>query len=167
MAKFQSTHPQRMRLLPQMIFPGQPCFNPRIRKGVDIMKVNFHIILKVSIHASAKDATFNHKKIDEANRFQSTHPQRMRQQRFVNAGYFEMFQSRHPQRMRLSIIKTIGPVRSFNPRIRKGCDFLPVPSSFSIMVSIHASAKDATSCLWKALLITLLTYIFANDKVEK
>ena len=34
-------------------------------------------------------------------------------------------------------------------------------------VSIHASVKDATPCLWKALLMTLLNCNFANDKVEK
>ena len=43
----------------------------------------------------------------------------------------------------------------------------PSSSSSGKGVSIHASVKDATPCLWKALLITLLTYNFANDKVEK
>ena len=34
-------------------------------------------------------------------------------------------------------------------------------------VSIHAPVKDATACLWKALLITFSAYNFANNKVYK
>ena len=36
-----------------------------------------------------------------------------------------------------------------------------------IDVSIHAPVKDATACLWKALLITFSAYNFANNKVYK
>lgn len=53
------------------------------------------------------------------------HPQRMRQLLKHHIKDSRVFQSTHPQRMRRrrAVVRT-KPDRSFNPRIRKGCDFM-------------------------------------------
>ena len=62
---------------------------------------------------------------------------------------------------------TIYKSWGFNPRTRKGCDWANWKYYVRYSVSIHAPVKDATTCLWKALLITFSAYNFANNKVYK
>ena len=64
-----------------------------------------------------------------------------------------MFQSTHPQRMRLAARATNDNGQGFNPRIRKGCDFTASKTLPDLLVSIHASAKDATYWGWLFLFV--------------
>gem|GEM_PF-3722363 len=76
---FQSTHPQRMRPYADSLVAYTMGFNPRIRKGCDGHVIQGCKFLGVSIHASAKDATcYRLSDSTSHQRFQSTHPQRMR-----------------------------------------------------------------------------------------
>ena len=46
--------------------------------------------------------------------------------------------------MRRILVIITFKYKSFNPRIRKGCDFIMFRSFDGVPVSIHASVKDAT-----------------------
>ena len=124
--------------------------------------------LGVSIHAPTKGATFFRGAVEIADGFQSTHPQRVRQEQVVEVLAPRMFQSTHPQRVRpggriaedhrhhVSIhAPTKGATRkawsmscnmpSFNPRTHKGCDLFSICTLIKILrVSIHAPTKGAT-----------------------
>ena len=98
-------------------------FNPRLREGGD-----YHVLWQdtheaISIHASAKEATkMLDKVIGDRFGFQSTPPRRRRPYGFDNK-QGEM---------------------DFNPRLREGGDTISCRSRFSCIISIHASAKEAT-----------------------
>ncbi|WP_236716822.1 hypothetical protein, partial [Streptococcus agalactiae] len=77
----------------------------------------------ISIHAPAKGAT----------------------KWYNRRSYKERFQSTHPQRVRQLLRKNTAKIYYFNPRTRKGCDV----EHFAFMriildISIHAPAKGAT-----------------------
>ena len=102
--KFQSTHPQGVRLL--LLFPplrSFTCFNPRTRRGCDHVPRQLHHVLgRVSIHAPAGGATLvAWADYIPERRFQSTHPQGVR---------------------RDSISPDMLILLCFNPRTRRGCD---------------------------------------------
>ena len=141
---FQSTHPRRMRHL---------------------LLLYYKYRLIISIHASKKDATLLHRlsisnhidfnpRIQEGCdsicchpnfstfRFQSTHPRRMRQLTIPLITSLAVFQSTHPRRMR--------------PVIGNG---LMVGS----IISIHASKKDATSCLT----FTSFSISYFNPRIQE
>ena len=110
---------------------SQVFFNPRLREGGDLVLVLRVLASVFSIHASAKEATFEHllRVLDE-HIFQSTPPRRRRQCFRILNIYSICFQSTPPRRRRLrqsdfSIIITI-----FNPRLREGGDF-PYASKLS------------------------------------
>ena len=107
-------------------------------------------VLIVSIHASAKDATFSIRARAMPSLFQSTHPQRMRLLVGMTGSIYSMFQSTHPQRMRPT-----NRFEAFNSLIvsihasAKDATQAPYTSYLNEKVSIHASAKDATrSCAY-------------------
>ena len=56
-----------------------------------------------------------------------------------------MFQSTRPRGTRRSSAEGGKPSAGFNPRVREGRDHLDAAYCFSKEVSIHASARDATS----------------------
>ena len=98
-------------------------FNPRICKRCD---VNTHIgevsNIKVSIHASVKDATISIQKIERS----------------------KSFNPRICKRCDLISINIAKIINSFNPRICKRCDYETKTINDAGHVSIHASVKDAT-----------------------
>ena len=54
---FQSTPPRRRRLVTDFLGARWPNFNPRLREGGDIIVIKKMLLLQISIHASAKEAT--------------------------------------------------------------------------------------------------------------
>ena len=122
------------------------CFNPRTRKGCDVVGQFQAAVVTVSIHAPARGATrsrmrprcsracFNprtRKGCDPTSlarniggwQFQSTHPQGVRHTQVVEKTVAKMFQSTHPQGVRLHLL-------GYHFRIW--------------VVSIHAPARGAT-----------------------
>ena len=100
---------------------------------------------KISIHASAKEATMPQKQRQSKRRFQSTPPRRRRLQRVP------------PQQQRLNFNPRLReggdrffpcPCRCyqyFNPRLREGGDEEKIEQLTKYNISIHASAKEATA----------------------
>ena len=79
--KFQSTHPQGVRLLTRLNQHLKRGFNPRTRRGCD----------KVAMD-----------KVGESLEFQSTHPQGVRPSFHPRNRHSDWFQSTHPQGVRPS-----------------------------------------------------------------
>ena len=118
---FQSTRPRGTRHIWLPCPPRCPSFNPRVRAGRDGVRYPSHRALVVSIHASARDATSRTRRSLSMPRFQSTRPRGTR--RFHPCNFAIYF--------------------SFNPRVRAGRDPQRTEQQPRIMVSIHASARDA------------------------
>ena len=102
-------------------------FNPRSREGSDkILFCTFTIFFSISIHAPAKGATMSLLRVSTTAEFQSTLPRRERPCAATGA-------SAHAH---------------FNPRSREGSDTsLSSVSCLMYVISIHAPAKGATSCI--------------------
>ena len=120
---FQSTPPRRRRLESNHLrnqlkqFQSTP---PRRRRPETILQ---RPALLISIHASAKEATNSSPSIISTMSFQSTPPRRRRL--IVGNG-------------------TLQFSDDFNPRLREGGDKLADTHVASDIISIHASAKEAT-----------------------
>ena len=84
----------------------RPSFNPRTRTGCDTSGKTSRMSMQVSIHAPARGATDALASVEDALRFQSTHPHGVR---------------RRPASSFLTR-------RCFNPRTRTGCDGKAVAS---------------------------------------
>ena len=120
---FQSTLPQReRRLSPVVVCEPSKHFNPRSRKGSDCSRFLRSAQIYISIHAPAKGATCSDQPIR----------------------YYRLFQSTLPQRERLSIHNPDITALYFNPRSRKGSDWLSWHLDRLLLISIHAPAKGAT-----------------------
>ena len=112
---------------PDLFRRGKENFNPRLREGGDNQKASKNRQSLISIHASAKEAT---KKFEE------------------NYKKCE-FQSTPPRRRRLNDVFRHGDIINFNPRLREGGDDKVFYTDKDGVISIHASAKEATLCgLW-------------------
>ena len=99
-------------------------FNPRLREGGDGFYWSKHCKrCLISIHASAKEATFEHLLyvLDE-----------------------HIFQSTPPRRRRPSGENIAAYAVNFNPRLREGGDSIEELKQYAQGISIHASAKEAT-----------------------
>ena len=122
-------------------------FNPRLREGGDGFYWSKHCKrCLISIHASAKEATFEHLLyvLDE-HIFQSTPPRRRRRYCDVPGSSYHGFQSTPPRRRRPSSHIGANCVNDFNPRLREGGDLIYGFSQDGESISIHASAKEATA----------------------
>ena len=149
---FQSTRPQGARLSKTRTTPSFTCFNPRARKGRDLLAQHLRgDVLGVSIHAPAKGATWH---IYSPNAKWGFNP-RARKGRdfaFVPEGRIpEKFQSTHPQRARQMPRTTSEPMLSFNPRAREGRDRLALGRRRPQRVSIHAPVKGATMTYYESI----------------
>ena len=77
--EFQSTHPQRVRLnIHWKDESKEVSFNPRTHKGCDTKIMEDSVEKTVSIHAPTKGATLSKSIQAFLIEFQSTHPQRVR-----------------------------------------------------------------------------------------
>ena len=143
-------------------------FNPRSRKGSDVIsfKQSFHPL--ISIHAPARGATRNTTIYGENTKFQSTLPQGERlslavalngeaifqstlpqgerPRTLTNCQSSFLFQSTLPQGERPFLLITPLHLLNFNPRSRKGSDAERWIKCVGITsISIHAPARGATS----------------------
>ena len=125
--KFQSTPPRRRRL---SVLINQSLtnhyFNPRLREGGDLIGRGKSLLLSISIHASAKEATIEQqiKQIDK-----------------------ELFQSTPPRRRRPILADTtiFQSTISIHASAKEATDAQSA-EAYVNSISIHASAKEATNC---------------------
>ena len=98
-------------------------FNPRLREGGDQTTIVYVVRLLISIHASAKEATYTSCPAE------------------IWEWYFN-------PRLREGGDKTfrtwLARKGDFNPRLREGGDIERQSEIYNILISIHASAKEAT-----------------------
>ena len=167
-SKFQSTLPRGKRLRWQSKISGSSIFQstlPRGKRRCFVWCKGF--LSNISIHASAREATHSLAFLLADSPFQSTLP---RGKRLFGKGSKErrvyLFQSTLPRgkrrkcRVKGRIYYNFNPrfregsdgqtllvVRqytNFNPRFREGSDFTVKIELLHIMISIHASAREAT-----------------------
>ena len=141
-------------------------FNPRVRAGRDAVFDTFNNLSRVSIHASARDATKPPAARVPSEMFQSTRPRGTRPVPVLRQDLVGEFQSTRPRGTRPDLPATIAGPPSFNPRVRAGRDtecmcqcnsggqfqstrprgtrHHAVGDEAVLEVSIHASARDAT-----------------------
>ena len=122
---FQSTPPRGRRRRCKACHSAEPPgFNPRLREGGD-SSISFAFrCFKVSIHASAREAT---QRKCRSMAFHTRFNPRLRE-----GGDFSAISS-HPDHPR------------FNPRLREGGDIREGIVIVLVVVSIHASAREATN----------------------
>ena len=129
--------------------------------------VDVYTIVNISIHASAREATSTPwMQFDRDLKFQSTPPRGRRRASGTLLQNMRQFQSTPPRGRRLMIRrqahtrgnfnprlreggdagtgKTCRRKQDFNPRLREGGDIIEIPCFRIIMISIHASAREAT-----------------------
>ena len=145
---FQSTPPRRRRLLLLLVSTFPQDFNPRLREGGDGFYWSKHCKrCLISIHASAKEATFEHLLyvLDE-HIFQSTPPRRRRPISSRSRGRRSQEISIHASAKEATFLgRCCTLCLNFNPRLREGGDSLQgLMTSRNLSISIHASAKEAT-----------------------
>src|SRR5450759_2820941 len=101
--------------------------------------------MSVSIHASAMEATWTGVNIDNFPWFQSTPPQWRRPALQASEdATVGTFQSTPPQWRRPRKKRKNADSSCFNPRLRNGGDSNRTLYKAPFMVSIHASAMEAT-----------------------
>ena len=123
-SRFQSTLPQRERLLFLYIFPRSRTISIHApTKGATRSYVWGCWILRISIHAPTKGATLSRLYLTPISLFQSTLPQRERR----GCHCFYCFDC-----------------SDFNPRSHKGSDHIRQFNYAFIKISIHAPTKGAT-----------------------
>ena len=120
---FQSTPPRRRRQSGGMYDAAVLYFNPRLREGGDNRVKNFIGAMRISIHASAKEATRQFPKKLISPQFQSTPPRRRRRE------MSELIKGT----IQISIHASAKEATTFSHALH-----LPK------VISIHASAKEAT-----------------------
>ncbi len=104
--------------------PEHVYFNPRLRKGGDVIASAVCVILEISIHASAREATPGQATLPAPGLgFQSTPPRGRRPIRTVRDLISELFQSTPPRGRRRRHRRTTSEAQG---------------------ISIHASAWEAT-----------------------
>ena len=121
--QFQSTHPRRVRRRKRITVFSSWSFNPRTHEGCDLVGVRGLQRFDVSIHAPTKGATQLRGRMVCYQRFQSTHPRRVRHRHKSTNASLSTFQSTHPRRVRRSCPRGNWPGEK---------------------VSIHAPTKGAT-----------------------
>ena len=143
---FQSTPPWRRRLLNTSHFSSSYDFNPRLREGGDVNKLNICSCVKISIHASVKEAT-----LFELVEFY------LNLEISIHASVKEATFPLSPLIKFPKIISIHASVKEatqkhlllchhsyFNPRLREGGDLCFQRRSVASEISIHASVKEAT-----------------------
>ena len=122
-----------------------PRFNPRVREGRDRAGRKNCSTDCVSIHASARDATSVRPTVRSRYMFQSTRPRGTRRRHCSAHTTLPCFNPRVREGRDLHSTSLQKLIFCFNPRVREGRDLLRLIFRFPLPVSIHASARDATS----------------------
>ena len=170
-SRFQSTPPRGRRLgYPDSLINRYPVSIHASAREATMFKAQLRILRKVSIHASAREATPDyycnqhgrnvsiHASAREATKtrvsgvchyvpFQSTPPRGRRPAGCAPTTCPEEFQSTPPRGRRQVSAATSSPAACFNPRLRAGGDAADDQYYKAKAVSIHASAREATSGL--------------------
>ena len=122
-------------------------FNPRLREGGDEIQRLGLRCLWISIHASAREATFPNHSLAHCIQFQSTPPRGRRHKCISNLHGQFYFNPRLREGGDVPGVDRNSSVFDFNPRLREGGDEDGMEVYLSeIHISIHASAREAT-CL--------------------
>ena len=130
--KFQFTLPRRKRRITRGRRGSSADFNSRFREGSDFLANQIKKEREISIHASAKEATtILFLRYETRLNFNS----RFREgsdlyRRHTNAGFID-----------------------FNSRFREGSDKGAPGKDVPIIISIHASAKEATKKSWSGMAV--------------
>ena len=104
----------------------------------------------ISIHASAREATYQRRRDAAESRFQSTPPRGRRLQGLRTCGAIPHISIHASAREATSNHIIINlPTIYFNPRLREGGDKGEYASDFTEVISIHASAREATALITK------------------
>ena len=109
-------------------------FNPRLREGGDDIYHAPSCCKKISIHASAKEATnleIAFQKLDRL--FQSTPLRRRRPSNPTIFPSLSLFQSTPPRRRRRDKIPVRSKPHDFNPRLREGGDIALLLFHFALL----------------------------------
>ena len=123
---------------------AQADFNPRLREGGDKCPIKASILYNISIHTSAKEATILNALSKQIPIFQSTPPRRRRLHWFKLEWIDKRFQSTPPRRRRRNPASLLRSAMNFNPRLREGGDNNDGETDNTPVISIHASAREAT-----------------------
>ena len=144
--RFQSTPPHGRRPQFQVHAGQRLCrFNPRLRTGGDLHKGHVARQTQVSIHASAREATYARPLLFNVSKFQSTPPHGRRPSTRRWTGSMLWFQStpphgrRHPEAVETALTESV----SIHASAREATP-APAEESPTEPVSIHASAREAT-----------------------
>ena len=104
----------------------------------------------ISIHASAREATYFPLILQTLTLFQSTPPRGRRPAEIKDTITEPKFQSTPPRGRRRSVILPIIFILcNFNPRLREGGDKAGRSHIRNHDISIHASAREATALITK------------------
>ena len=125
-------------------------FNPRLREGGDEIQRLGLRCLWISIHASAREATFPNQSLAPCIQFQSTPPRGRRHKCISNLHGQFYFNPRLREGGDVPGVDRNSSVFDFNPRLREGGDEDGMEVYLSeIHISIHASAREATALITK------------------
>ena len=134
-------------------------FNPRLREGGDEIQRLGLRCLWISIHASAREATFPNQSLAPCIQFQSTPPRGRRHKCISNLHGQFYFNPRLREGGDVPGVDRNSSVFDFNPRLREGGDEDGMEVYLSeIHISIHASAREATLSrrqIWKSWKISI------------
>ena len=119
-------------------------FNPRLREGGDDIYHAPSCCKKISIHASAKEATRPRIGFEKLSAI-SIHASAKEATSWpLLLRWYSLFQSTPPRRRRQFLHYSIRQGGDFNPRLREGGDTRWMATQPTVQISIHASAKEAT-----------------------
>ena len=96
------------------------------------------------IHDSVRETTLFFDVIIKTKPFQSTPPRRRRLHWFKLEWIDKRFQSTPPRRRRRNPASLLRSAMNFNPRLREGGDNNDGETDNTPVISIHASAREAT-----------------------
>ena len=121
-------------------------FNPRSRKGSDLVISKCKSFIRISTHAPARGATGNGLLCAGYVPFQPTLPQGERLGISLEADELTYISTHAPARGATLLYHLRGqPASDFNPRSRKGSDLSSISSAISPVISTHAPARGATA----------------------
>ena len=134
-AKFQSTHPRRVRRLSASIRETDSSFNPRTHVGCDVRKyfsMNVFISFNPRTHVGCDLCGIN--PVDLLHLFQSTHPRRVRRLWGLRLVQCIGFNPRTHVGCDNDRATMASGINGFNPRTHVGCDYRRVSLSYTIDV---------------------------------
>ncbi len=144
--RFQSTHPRGMRPNKHRCRNNMDYFNPRIREGCDI---RFCIAVLANLYFNPRIREGCDGDVPIPLPMRAHFNPRIREGCDTSHISCDHFSSDFNPRIRegcdATKIAVLDRQKDFNPRIREGCDCARLSPTLPCWISIHASARDATS----------------------